>query len=410
MKARFGIAGWFDAVPACRLASFRVCIAVSTLLFHLPHTARLIETYAATSFHLPMQPWVPPLPAILAGPLVLLRYAAAMGLLVGFLPRLSAAFLALSGAYVFMLDEMHYSHHVQFHLLLLFLLAFSRDRLPLPRLMRPAAAEATCPAWPERLIRLQVVIIFVFTALDKAFSPAWGLSGARISVLDLKHYGRSLRWLETIHRALVFRVPALFSIATILVEFAIPLALLVRRLRPLVVGLLVLFAVYLEFAVEQNYFAWDMLAAALVFLPAGDRSYAVQWNGSERVRSVLSAILLRLDWLRRMRHVEALKPAPRRLTWLRPPLELIAPIGRRLSGWVAVAWLILLMAPPLYVFASLARFLLRDGLVGRWQAGEPLFLAFGLMLMFWAAALWQLRRPSPARPITMPAESSQLYS
>lgn len=397
MKARLGIAGWFDAVPACRLASFRVCIAVSTLLFHLPHTARMIETYAATSFHLPMQPWVPPLPTMLAGPLVLLRYAAAAGLLVGILPRLSAAFLALSGAYVFMLDEMHYSHHVQFHLLLLFLLAFSRDRLPLPRLMRPAATEATCPAWPERLIRLQVVIVFAFTALDKAFSPAWGLSGARISALDLKHYGRSLRWLETIHRALVFRVPALFSIATILVEFAIPLALLVRRLRPLGVGLLVLFAVYLEFAVEQNYFAWDMLAAALVFLPAGDRSYAVQWNGSERVRSVLSAILLRLDWLRRLQRVDASKPASANPAWLAPPLNLITPSGRQLRGWTAAAWLVLLLAPPMYIAASLARFVLREGLLGRWQAGEPLFLGFGVLLLFWTAALWQQRKSAAIR-------------
>jgi len=55
--------GWFDLVPAYRLATLRVVLAIITLVFHVPKFNRLIADYTASSFHVPPAfPWIPVLP------------------------------------------------------------------------------------------------------------------------------------------------------------------------------------------------------------------------------------------------------------------------------------------------------------------------------------------------------------
>src|SRR5687767_9813111 len=55
-------AGWFDPVPAYRLATFRVALAVTTIVFHVPKFNAVIDGYAASAFHVPPAlSWIPPL-------------------------------------------------------------------------------------------------------------------------------------------------------------------------------------------------------------------------------------------------------------------------------------------------------------------------------------------------------------
>jgi hypothetical protein len=133
--------------------------------------------------------WVPNLTLFTAGALIFARNVAAWFLLLGIYPRISAAFLAASGAYVFLLDWSHFSHNAHLHLLLLALLACSNDRVSLWRLVQPDDGQAATLAWPERLVIIQLSIVFFFTALDKVVNPAWGASGGLLAEIGVMSSG-----------------------------------------------------------------------------------------------------------------------------------------------------------------------------------------------------------------------------
>ena len=227
---------WFKQVPGHRLAFFRMAIAATTILFVIPRIQGAVHSYLASSFHTPMLPWMPPLPAHTEQALAFAEYTAAACLLVGFLPRLAAGFLAASGLYIFLLDTRHYSHWGQFHLILLTLLACSKAR----------------EAWPEHLIRFQLSILLFYTALDKVFSPYWGASGTFF------YYE-----LEALARLIA---PGLLSSATIGLEFFLAVGLLFKPLWRIAVPLGFLFAAALQFFIGPVAFAWDFMAVLILFL------------------------------------------------------------------------------------------------------------------------------------------------
>ena len=243
---------WFKQVAGYRLAFFRVAIAATTIIFVIPCLKTAVYSYLGSSFHDPMLSWIPPLPVHTGRALVFTEYAAAIGLLLGFLPRLSAGFLAASGLYVFLLDTRHYSHWGQFHLILLTLLACSKARFSLLRLFRKDKTLPTCQAWPEHLIRFQLSILLFYTALDKVFSPYWGASGMFFTYeFD----------------ALTRRIaPSLLSSAIIGLEFFLAVSFLFRPLWRMAVPLGFLFAAALQFFIGPITFAWDFMAVLILFL------------------------------------------------------------------------------------------------------------------------------------------------
>ena len=376
---------WFKPVPAYRLATFRVAVALTTILFHVPDVDEVIRTYLDSSFHMPAAfSWVPALSTGAAVFLILLRHLTAWCLLFGWRPRLSALFLFLSDLYIVFLDpQIHFKNNIHFHLTLLALLAFACDRVSLTRLIREDDAEAVCPAWPERLIRIQVAIVFFYTALDKVFSHGWGLSGGRMMDLGLTFHGASLTWLQRLNQKVLEIMPGLLSLATIGTEFFLAAAVLFRRLWGLTTIVMIGFMVYLEFLVRPELFPWDMLAVLFLLQPAGDRAYTVYYNGKCSFCKWKRRWLGRLDWLRRLRYA---------------PLEdstggtfyLTGPSGKTEHGYKAFRKLLLLLGGPLYVFFVFIRF---EIFGGRWLglilAYDAIFFAAGALLLFWVPGVSQ---------------------
>ena len=248
---------WFKQVPAYRLAFFRMAVATTTILIFIPHLDRVIYNYLASSFHTPMISWLPTLPAHTGRALVLAQYTAAMGLLLGFLPRLGAGFLAASGLYVFLSDTRHYSHWGQFHLILLALLACSKDRLPLWRLFRKNNATMTCEAWTEHLIRFQLSIVLFYSAIDKVFSPYWGVSGT---------FFTTERGASAMTNFLLLSYPSAASILVIGLEFFLAAAFLFRPLWRIAALVGLGFAIALQLLIKPVAFAWDFMAVLILFL------------------------------------------------------------------------------------------------------------------------------------------------
>src|SRR5262249_19534446 len=135
--------GWFDLVPAYRLASLRVVLAGITLVFHVPKFNRLIADSTASSFHLPpVFPWLPALsPTARMAPIVA-QDLAGWALFLGSAPRFCAWFLAAAGFYVMSLDPEFFAHNAHFHLTLLALIGCSADRVSLRRLLADDDAGA----------------------------------------------------------------------------------------------------------------------------------------------------------------------------------------------------------------------------------------------------------------------------
>jgi predicted DCC family thiol-disulfide oxidoreductase YuxK len=414
-------AGWFALVPAYRLATLRVALAVTTLVFHVPKFNGLIDRYVASAFHVPPAlPWIPPLTPLGGAALIALQHVAAWGLLLGLGPRLCAWFLAAAGFYIILLDPEHYAHNAQFHLTLLALVGCSSDRVSLPRLLRADDAGERCPAWPERLVRIQLCIVFSYAALSKIFSPHWGLSGTLLAAQRVTEHGLGLGALQKVNQTVIRAFPAAMSVVTTALEFFLAVAFLCRPLWRAGIVVAFVFVVYLEFLLRPGVFAWDVLAALLVLVPAGDQSWTVfhdpecsscRWN---------RAMLSRLDWLRRLRWVPTAdavgiesRPALAR-DGARMGLHLVSPRGREYRGFDAFRVLPVILPGPVFVVMAVARFgggflagrghgpwydlpyLVLGGLLVLWMPGVARFV--GRPLYAAVAAAWDhhLWRGGPA--------------
>lgn len=347
--------GWFGLVPAYRLASFRTGVALLTLVFHVPKFSAIIRDYTASAFHVPPAfAWLPVLTPSSGALLIVLQYLAATGLLLGLGASACAWVLAGAGFYVLLLDPEHYSHNAHFHLTLLALIGCSGDGISLRRLIGGGDADARCPAWPERLVRVQVAIVFFYAALDKVFSPFWGFSGRRLAALRMAEHGPGLAWFRRLNQAATQTAPAALSVATIAVEFFLAVAALARSLWRVGLTVGLLFIAYLEFLVKPGLFTWDMFAAGLLFLPAGDGGWVVHHDPHCPACRRTQAVLLRLDWLRRARGI----PREHESEPPRGPvsLELVSPRGRILRDLAVVRVLPAILAGPTFVIMAMARF------------------------------------------------------
>ena len=385
-----GAGGWFAQVPAYRLATLRVALAVTTIVFHVPKFNGLIREYLASDFHVPPAfAWIPALTWTEGAALIVLQYLAACGLLVGLLPRVCAWFLAAAGFYIIALDPEHYAHNAQFHLTLLALVGCSGDRVSLVRLLQPGDGD-TCPAWPERLVRIQLSIVFFYAALDKVFSPFWGMAGTLLTTLDVAQHGTALTALVRINQAVMREFAAPLGMLTIAIEFSLAVAFLLPRLWP--AGLLLCFAflVYLEFLVRPGLFTWDALAALVMFVPASDHSWTIEYHADHASCRLRRRLLEWLDWLRRVRWVPSggTAAAAPGLTAVagdaRPQLLLGDAHGRVYSGLRAIRLFPVIFPGPVFVVMVLARFgggFLSSRGYGHWD-DLPFFMLGGLLVLW----------------------------
>lgn len=373
---------WFDSVPAYRLASVRVCLAVSTLIFHVPKFHRFIDAYTASAFHVtPAFDWIPIATRPIGLVLMAAQHITAWLLLLGVVPRVSAWTLAVIGFYVMSLDPEFYAHNAHFHLTLLALVGCSDDRLSLRRLLFDPSDRARCSAWPERLIRIQLAIVFFYAALDKVLSPHWGRSGAVLAAQRLTTHAPGLAWIQRQNAALIAAMPGVLSVATIVTEFFLAAAFLLRPLRRVGVLVAIGFMLYLEFMVKPGLFAWDVLTALLLVAPAADRGWRALYDPQGAGR-VTRRVLEPLDWMRRLIWV-AIK-APERPDAKVPWLHLESPTRRAFCGIGALRALPLVFPAPVVAVLLLARFgggFLAALGFGPWD-DVPLIL-FGAYLASW---------------------------
>ncbi len=335
---------WFREVPAYRLAAFRVVLATTTLSNLLPVLTDWLRQAAASPATTASIWWVPHLSPPVVLVVLAIGWAAGVTLLVGWRPSASAGYLVVLGVYGYAVGN--HSHNGFLHLLLLALMACSTDRLTLRRLVQGTDDDATCPGWPEQLLRLQLVILYFHTAIDKVFSPEWGLGGLRLTHLTATSPLPMVAALQRWVMGLIAAFPGLFSLAVIAGEALLAVGLLLRPLWPVAIVANVGFALSLEFLLAPAMFPWDLMTLMILFVPAADRRYRVRlskggWG------PLAKRLLAALDWTRRLEIGDAEDDR-----WS----SLETPSGRRLTGWRAAARLPLALPAPTLCVLILIRF------------------------------------------------------
>jgi vitamin K-dependent gamma-carboxylase len=271
VSAQAPVSGWFwrrcfAPVDIASLAAFRIAFG-GLMLWEILRAITggwVYELFIAPKFHLtyPGFSWVQPLPGGGMQVLFWLLVVAALGMMLGFLYRLSATVFFLGFTWVFLIEATEYLNHFYLICLLSFLMicvpahrAFSLDAWRKPTLRSDSA-----PAWTLWLLRAQVGIVYFFGGIAK-FGGDW-LHGEPLRTwlaarTDFPVLGRWFR-----EEWMVYLV----SYSGLLIDLlAVPLLLWKRTRWP---GFALVLAFHLMNArlFSIGIFPWLMIAASLLFL------------------------------------------------------------------------------------------------------------------------------------------------
>jgi len=274
----------------CRLAAFRLFLAVSSLV-GLSRVARMARASAMSTFHDPLIEGLPPLNSAL--PVV--WAVAAVLLALGRFSRTAAAVLVLLSAWILASDLRYFSNNGYFHLLLLLPLVFLPP-IPIGRLWRAKPELGPDSPFLEFWIRTQAAIVMLFAGVDKIFNPDW--PAKLVATFDRQPVTHLFGYLEYANLGVIVSNPQVVAALIIALEIFLGIGLLMRRLQTVVALLGVAFALYLESMLQPGMFAWDMAAVYCLLLPVG--------TGAHPARREIS---IGFDWYRRLHHDPASRTA-----------------------------------------------------------------------------------------------------
>ncbi|WP_412060526.1 HTTM domain-containing protein [Rubrivirga sp. IMCC45206] len=283
-----GLRRWLAApVPIAPLATFRILfgavMVVSVVRF--ASNGWIDQLYVQPGFHFAFYGfgWVRPLGEAGMHAAFAVMGLAALGVMLGWRYRWSAAVFFGVFTYVELIDKANYLNHYYFVSVaagLLVLLPAHRA-LSLDVRRDPGLAVATVPRWAVDVVRLQLGIVYVFAGLAK-LHPEWLLDAMPLRL-----------WLPAhAHLPLVgplLAEPAtavLFSWGGALYDLTVPFLLLWGRTRALAYAAVVGFHLTTALLFPIGMFPYIMILATLVFFPAETHERAVsqvrRWLGRGR--------------------------------------------------------------------------------------------------------------------------------
>jgi Vitamin K-dependent gamma-carboxylase len=151
--------------------------------------------------------------------------------------------------------------------------ALSIDRLIRIRRGRESGGVQPCSPWAQRMIQLQLSLLYLATFLLKMKGTAW-LGGTAL------YYLYHLDELKRFPLPSWFFHPALLTLGSwgaLLLEFSLGVLIWVKELRYILLALGVLFHLWLEYSLSIPMFQWDILSAYVLFVYPDDWNRAVSW-------------------------------------------------------------------------------------------------------------------------------------
>ena len=244
------------------VATARIMIGVTSMLAAFEMWRLLPHFLMPTVIRLPYFEWLPVLPIGSAWAFILLWVLSSIAFVIGWKTRIAGAVLACVIAYSLLLDQQLYSNHLYLLFLIVGLLTIADTGAAISMDARPME-RATVPGWPIWLLKVQVSIVYIFSAIAK-LTPQY-LAG-EVLTESLKQHG-----FFTV--PIGWRVPVAMkalAIVAIVMELFVGLGLWSRRLRPVAVMAGVLFHMFIIAALDSSrlslsIFALEMFAVYLLF-------------------------------------------------------------------------------------------------------------------------------------------------
>lgn len=333
----------------------RVAIGVAAILKALER-APVIERLAQPDVL--GTPYITGQPSIVGVPteLVLLTWIAlGVAFALGAYTTIVGASLTALLAAVLLSDQQLYSNHLYLLTCLVGLLTLARSGAALSVDEQRGRGKAAIPAWPLDLVRLQVIVVYLFAGISKI--NLGYLSGSVVAT-SLRREGP----LAFPQEWMTFEVMATLAVMSILAEVGLAAGLAVRRWRRTAfvvgLGLHTTIALWFEPTIPLLIFAVISLAPYVVFLDAPPRGLTVVWDDSCSFCRGWVTWFRRLDWLNVLELVpNSDDEALRRLRVSRreadEALQLVAQEGRS-QGFRAVVG-VLETLPVSFLWAPLLR-------------------------------------------------------
>ena len=284
----------------------------------LRHVARLCDEYLHGGYfgdhlHIPVLPWLPLPSAAVYAAWLALQVAAACCIVLGVQVRAALGFVSLSGLYLLACDRLQYHNNRYALLLLAFLLAFTPCDRSFLAVGRGRARPRIGPVWAQRLMQLQVSLIYLASSGGKLLDADW--RGGQVMVL------RGAQALEIAARA-GFQVPhaaaalltsplvmSLASKLAIASEMFLALGLWHPRARPLALWIGVMFHLGIEISARVELFSYLMWTSYVLFVTPECRERTLLYRPDSGSGRRIASLVRTLDWFARFR-IEAFERAP----------------------------------------------------------------------------------------------------
>lgn len=160
-------------------------IGVASMLAAFEIWRLLPHFLTPTVIKLPYFDWLPLLPTGSVVAFILLWVLAAIAFVIGWKTRIAGAVLACVIGYSLLLDQQLYSNHLYLLFLVVVLLTIADSGAAISMDARQAE-RGTVPGWPIWLLKVQISIVYIFSAIAK-LTPQY-LSG-EVLTESLKQYG-----------------------------------------------------------------------------------------------------------------------------------------------------------------------------------------------------------------------------
>lgn len=193
----------------------RVLVGIAAALASWEAWRMLSRMLRPLVVRIPVAAWIPLLPSSALPLFIAVWFIAALAFLAGWRTRIAGAVLTLLTGYTLVLDQQTYSNHLYllFLVLLLMTIAYATE------------ARSEVAAWPLLLLKVQLVIVYVFSALAKLTPPY--LSG-EVLTRSLKADG----WLAIPQAWQTPSAMSVLAMLSIAAELFVAFGLWSRRLRP----------------------------------------------------------------------------------------------------------------------------------------------------------------------------------
>jgi hypothetical protein len=246
------------------LGLFRILFACA--LWIEVSTSLTMDVFAIDGgFHLPYVPFLPRVSEQAYRSIHLAQYPLVGALGLGLFARGACFGLLLLQGYVFFADRMNFRNHPYLFLLLLVLLlaAPAADAVSLSALMRDRFWGTVKPLTFQRLMQVQISIVYFFAGLSKLYPVYLGGSvlAHQLEPALIPRVGPAVAGLLLAPRAM-----QLASWATVVLELSLPFALWCRRTRPVAIVAGCVLHAAVAWVLDVYTFSLVMIASYLLFL------------------------------------------------------------------------------------------------------------------------------------------------